>query len=115
MFSDPAFARQMGGEYVSDWKAGSLIGWKGVDGTMLTNGKILRIEPEKLLQHSLFTPGTTYVMATVLYELSEKNGVTTLNIREDLMNPVSDEEHHAAMTGWQGALGTVKELLEKEG
>src|SRR5687768_13920664 len=55
VFTDPVLTRQMGGEYVSDWKVGSSLRWKGPDGRMLTNGTILNIEPEKLLQHNLFS------------------------------------------------------------
>ena len=55
VFTDPAITRQIGGEYVSDWKVGSSFGWKGLDGKMVTNGTILKIEPEKLLQHNLLT------------------------------------------------------------
>lgn len=29
VFTDPSITQQMGGEYMSDWKVGSTLGWKG--------------------------------------------------------------------------------------
>ena len=53
VFTDPVLTRQMGGEYVSDWEVGSSLRWKGLDGKILTNGTIMKLKPEKLLQHTL--------------------------------------------------------------
>ena len=53
VFTDPALTTHLGGEYVSDWKVGSSFGWKGADGKMVTNGTIMKIMPEKLLQHNI--------------------------------------------------------------
>jgi hypothetical protein len=39
MFNDPVLTRQMGGEYVSDWKEGSSLGWKGLNGNCLQTEK----------------------------------------------------------------------------
>jgi uncharacterized protein YndB with AHSA1/START domain len=112
IFTDPVLTRQMGGEYVSDWKAGSSFGWKGLDGKMHTNGTILKIEPEKLLQHNLFNPdGTVYSVIT--YDLREMNDHTTLHAREDFTNPQNDKEYAEAVEAWDGALLQVKELAEK--
>src|SRR5688572_13701194 len=69
VFTDPAVTKQMGGEYVTDWKAGSTFGWKGRDGKMHTSGIILDLEPEKLLKHNLSDmndPGT--LLSTITYE-----------------------------------------------
>ena len=75
VFTDPALTRQMGGEYVSDWKVGSSFGWKGPDGRMVTNGTILKIEPEKLLQHNLLN-SVGSINSVITYNFSERNGVT---------------------------------------
>jgi len=114
IFSDPKFARQMGGEYVFHWKVGSSFGWKGLNGEMLTNGKILRIEPERLLQHSLFSPGTEdVVMATITYALQEESGTTTMEIREEFAKPITDEEQEDSVAGWNAALQAIKALTEQ--
>src|ERR1700749_1974679 len=65
VFTEPAVTRQMGGEYVS--------GWKGANGTMLTNGTILQIEPKHLLKHDLFDAGNkTLVTSVITYTLIEE-------------------------------------------
>ena len=41
---DPMLTRQVGREYVSEWKVGSSFSWKGLDGQIVTNGKIMKRE-----------------------------------------------------------------------
>jgi uncharacterized protein YndB with AHSA1/START domain len=105
VFTDPDLTRQMGGEYVSDWKVGSSFGFKGLDGT------ILKIEPEKLLQHKLFN-SISSIDSVITYELQEHNGDTTLYSREEFTSPVSDKEYSDIEEGWNAALLAVKELAE---
>ena len=113
LFVDPELTRQMGGEYVSDWQVGSPIGFKGLDGKMLTNGLILKIEPEQLLQHKLFNSvGSTDSIIT--YELHEQNERTTLHAREEFDHFVSGNEYADAVEGWNAALLMVKELAESK-
>ena len=112
VFTDPAITRQMGGEYVSDWKIGSTFGWKAPDGRMLTNGTILQIEPEKILQHDLLDPNAT-IISVITYELREENGRTTLHASEKFTNPIHDKEYADAVDGWDAALMALKEVAEK--
>ena len=112
VFTNPVITRQMGGEYVSDWKVGSTFGWKAADGKMLTNGIILQIEPERLLKHNLLDPNTS-VISVIKYELQEKNGRTTLHASEYFTNPVNDKEYADAAEGWDAALIALKEVAEK--
>lgn len=71
VFTDPSLTRQMGGEYVSDWKVGSSFGWRTLDGKMVTNGTIMKILPDELLQNSLLNSvGSTNSVIT--YEFDEK-------------------------------------------
>jgi hypothetical protein len=103
----------MGGEYVSDWKVGSSFGWKGPDGKLLTTGTIMKIEPEKLLQHTLLNSvGSTGSVIT--YEFDEKHGVTTIHAREDFTDPVPDTEYEDSAEGWQSALRAFKETAERQ-
>ena len=112
VFTDPTLTSQMGGEYVSDWKVGSTFGWQGLDGKMVTNGTIMKIEPEKLLQHTLLSSvGSTNSVIT--YEFEEKNGMTALHAREDFTNPITDKEYTDASEGWDAALHAVKETAER--
>ena len=112
VFTNPVITRQMGGEYVSDWKVGSTFGWKASDGTMLTNGTILQIEPEKLLKHNLLNPDDT-VISVITYDLREQNGRTILHASENFTNPINDKEYADAVDGWDAALIALKELAEK--
>ncbi len=113
MFNDPAFTREMGGEYVSDWKVGSHLCWMGPEGVMFTDGRILKIVPGKLLQHTLFHPDSNEeLMATITYELTELNGKTTVKIVEQFADPITDDEYEDSLGGWEAALDAVKELLE---
>lgn len=117
VFTDPVLTRHIGGEYVSEWKAGSSFSWKGLDGQILTNGSILKIEPEQLLQHNLInsaSPSTESILSVVTYEFHEENGITTIRAREEFSHPVNDEEYASAMEGWDVALHSVKEIAEKE-
>jgi len=114
VFTDPVLTRQMGGEYVADWQVGGSFGWKGLDGKMYTEGTILQIEPEKRLQHNLFSPGQGREVASVItYDLHEKDGHTTLRSREEFTNPLNEKEYSDASEGWDTALLAVKELAEK--
>ena len=116
VFTDPVLTRQMGGEYVSEWKVGSSFSWKGLDGQILTNGSILKIEPQKILQHNLFgsdPASTEAVISVITYEFHEKDGRTTILAREDFSRPIDDEEYAAAMSGWDAALYSVKEIAER--
>jgi uncharacterized protein YndB with AHSA1/START domain len=113
VFTDPALTRQMGGEYVSAWEVGSSLGWKGVAGRILTNGTIMKLEPEKLLQHTfLNSVGSTGSVITD--EFDEKNGVTTVHAREDFTNPIIDKEYSDAAEGWEAALRALKATAERQ-
>ena len=104
VFTDPVITRQMGGEYVSDWKAS--------DGKMLTHGTILQIEPEKLLKHNLVNPDDL-VISEITYDLRQQNGRTILHARENFANPINDKEYVDAVDGWDAALVALKELAQK--
>ena len=112
VFTNPVITRQMGGEYVSDWKAGSGFGWMAADGKMLTNGTILQIEPEKLLKHNLLNSDSATI-SIITYELRAENGRTILDAREDFTNPITDEEYSDAINGWDAALAALKDVAEK--
>jgi uncharacterized protein YndB with AHSA1/START domain len=116
VFADPVLTRQMGGEYATDWQVGSSFGWRGLDGQMLTDGSILKIEAEKLLQHELFdasAPSAKTVQSVITYELREHETSTTLFAREEFSSPITDAEYADAMDGWGAALLALKDVAEK--
>ena len=111
VFTDPALTRRMGGEYVSEWKVGSSFGWKGPDGKMVTNGTILQIVPEQILQHQLLDSVET-INSVITYEFVEKDDVTTLHAKEEFARPITDEEYADSSECWDAALRAVKEVAE---
>jgi uncharacterized protein YndB with AHSA1/START domain len=114
VFTDPAITRQMGGEYVSEWKVGSSIGWKGQDGNFYTNGTILAIQPEKLIQHELLDlKDNTRLLSVITYEFNERGERTVLTAREELSYKMSADQLDDTSAGWDFALRMVRETAEK--
>lgn len=111
VFVNPEITQKMGGEYVSDWQVGSSFGFK-MGGSMITNGKILAIKPERLLQHSLFAPDGTTIISTVTYTLHSDGDFTVLTGREEFSEPLSDESYTDTLEGWKVALAAVKDVAE---
>lgn len=113
VFTDPSITRRMGGEYVTDWKAGSSFGWKGADGKMYTQGAVIKTEPAKLLQHNLFDPADGHsILSVITYIIQDNNGSTTLLAQEELTHDLPEKEYEDALTGWDAALQAVKDLAE---
>lgn len=113
VFTDPELSRHMGGEYVSDWEAGSALGWKGTDGTLYTRGSILAIEPARLLRHNLYDTDGISVLSVITYLFEAQNNRTVLKATEELSKAVTHEEHLHMLEGWDAALRAVKELAER--
>lgn len=113
VFADPMLTRQMGGEYVTDWKVGDPFSFKKTNGEEVTAGVLLKYEPEKLLQHTVRSAIRT-TDATLTYEFSEQDGITTLKGREEFEESITDEEHADSLEGWKAALNMVKEIAEKQ-
>ena len=111
VFTEPAITENMGGEYVSDWKIGSAIGWKDHEGNMRTKGTILSIEPGIFLQHNLLNDDDT-VSSVITYSFTNKDGHTMLNAKEELYYAMTDEQFDEANKGWDYALLAVKEIAE---
>ena len=112
-FTDPLITRQMGGEYITDWKVGNSLSWKGMDGNIYTNGIILQIEPAKILQHNLFNPDEAEkILSVITYRLDDNKGSTTLFAKEELTVEMTDEEFEQASESWGFALKLVKDKAE---
>jgi uncharacterized protein YndB with AHSA1/START domain len=114
VFTNPAVTRQMGGEYVTDWKVGSSFGWKGKDGKMYTHGTILQLEKGRTIKHNLFdSPEKNKILSVITYKFEEKARHTTLHAEEELNYEITDQQYQAASEGWDGALASVKKTAEK--
>ena len=106
-----------GTEVRSDWKVGSSITYSGVwEGKGYEDkGRILQLVPNKLLKATYWSslsgkPDTPENYNTVTYELSQKEGETTLTITQD-NNPSKESADHSA-ENWKRVLATMKDLLE---
>jgi uncharacterized protein YndB with AHSA1/START domain len=103
---------------VSDWKEGSSIIWKGEwQGKAYEDkGKILKIEPEKVLEVTHYSPlsGATDISEnyhTVKYELMQEGDTTKITLTQD--NNANEEEKEHSEKNWQMFLESLKKLLEK--
>ena len=106
-----------GAEVISDWKEGSPIIYKGIyEGkTYEDKGSVLKVEPEKLLLITHWSPlsgspDTPENYHKVSYELAVENGSTQLTITQD--NNSSKEEQEQNAKFWKMVLDGMKKLLE---
>ena len=106
-----------GAEVISDWKEGSPIIYKGIyEGkTYEDKGSVLKVEPEKLLLITHWSPlsgspDTPENYHKVSYELAVENGNTQLTITQD--NNSSEEEQEQNAKFWKMVLDGMKKLLE---
>ena len=106
-----------GTEVTTDWKVGSPITYKGIwEGkTYEDKGKILQVEPEKLLVSTFWSalsglPDVPENYNTIRYELSPVDGGTRLSIIQDNNATQEDADHSAR--NWQMVLDGLKKLLE---
>jgi uncharacterized protein YndB with AHSA1/START domain len=101
----------------TDWKEGSRIVHRGeYQGRPYEDkGKILEIEPPRLLVHSHWSPVSGLPDAPenyerVSWELSERDDGTELTIRES--NLASEEARATSEQSWRLVLENLKKLLE---
>ena len=106
-----------GAEVISDWKEGSPIIYKGIyEGkTYEDKGSVLKVEPEKLLLITHWSPlsgspDTPENYHKVSYELAVENGGTQLTITQD--NNSTEEEQDQNAKFWKMVLDGMKKLLE---
>lgn len=114
-----------GCETVSDWKVGSELLWRGeYEGKemVFVKGKILEIEPDKLLKYTVIDPFASYPdipenYLNVTYELSEHGLQTTLTVTQDGFETAAEGEKRYKDTynngeGWDPILIQIKEVAE---
>jgi len=104
-------------EVISDWKEDSPIIYKGEwEGKAFEDkGKILKIEPEKVLKSTHWSPlsgvpDTPENYHTVTYTLSGKGDSTEVTITQD--NNATEEEKKHSEENWKTVLAGMKKLLE---
>lgn len=104
-------------DVISDWKVGSPITYKGEwQGKAFEDkGKILKIEPEKVLMSTHWSPlsgvpDTPENYHTVTYTLSGRGDSTEVTITQD--NNSTEEEKVHSEENWKTVLAGMKKLLE---
>jgi uncharacterized protein YndB with AHSA1/START domain len=104
-------------DVISDWKVGSPVLYRGEwEGKAFEDkGKILEIEPEKILKSTHWSPlsgvpDSPENYHTVTYTLSDRGNSTEVTITQD--NNASDEEKVHSEKNWQTVLKGMKNLLE---
>jgi uncharacterized protein YndB with AHSA1/START domain len=102
---------------ISDWKVGSSIVFKGeFQGKKYEDkGEILKLEPERLLQYTHFSPlsgreDKPENYHTVTFEVSPEGSRTRLSLSQD--NNANDKELEHSEKNWGTMLATLKKLLE---
>lgn len=104
-------------EVHSDWKEGSPITFKGkmlffIEFEM--GGKILEIEPLKLLKYNL-NNGKSSGVSTVTDKLTYENEMTVLSITDDVgRGEGAEKRFHKSEKGWDKILKGLKDFLENE-
>ena len=116
---NPATIKQymFGTTVVSDWRKGSRIVWKGEwQGKPYEDkGVILRLEPQRTLEYSHFSPLSGLADAPENYHrvtmsLSDDGRNTKIVLAQD--NNATEEELGHSQENWAMMLAGLKELLE---
>ena len=103
----------------SDWKLGSPVLWKGQDGSMIVQGNVTALEPNKFLRFTVFDVRGEKPPVTeedgITYELTEQNGKTMLRLSQGDFSVMAEGEkyHRLSAEVWDRVLPKVKELAEK--
>ncbi len=116
-----------GCETVSDWNVGSELLWEGeYEGKKMVfvKGKIVNIEPNKLLKYTVIDPFASYPdipenYLNVTYELTEQDGQTTLIVVQDGFETAAEGEKRYKDVynngkGWDPILVEIKKVAEMQ-
>lgn len=126
VLTKPEFTKlyMFGCEAVSNWEEGSTIEWKGFEDqkeTVFVKGKILKVQPEKLLIYSTFDPqgGLPDIpenYLSVTYQLSHNNGHTKLTVIHGDFSLVTEgpDRFGDAESGWENTLPEIKQVAEEQ-
>ena len=118
--TDPEVIRRymFGTNVISDWKQGSPIVWKGEwQGKKYEDrGVILKLEPERLIQYSHFSPlsgkpDLPENYHTVTIELVSHGVETAVSLSQD--NNETEQAREHSEENWKTMLASLKKLLEK--
>ncbi len=118
--TDPDTIRKwfFGVQTETDWTVGSPIVHRGeYQGRPYEDkGTIVRVEPERLLVHTHWSPMSGLPDDPANYQevswaLAERDGTTELTVSE--VNLPSEQATEISEQGWRAALGALRDLLER--
>ena len=102
---------------ISDWKEGSSIMWRGEwQGKPYEDrGVILRLDPERLLRYSHFSPLSGLPdmpenYHTITIELSDESGYTQISLSQD--NNLTAQVRDHSEKNWEMVLAGLKRVVE---
>jgi uncharacterized protein YndB with AHSA1/START domain len=104
---------------VSDWKLGSPVFWTAQDGSVIVQGNVTALEPQKILRFTVFDVRAEKPPVTdedgITYELTEQNGKTLLRLSQGDFSAMAEGEKYRNLSAeiWDRVLPKVKELAEK--
>ena len=103
----------------SDWKLGSPVLWTGQDGSVIVQGNVTALEPQKFLRFTVFDVRGEKPPVTeedgITYELTEQDGKTLLRISQGDFSAMAEGEKYRNLSAeiWDRVLPKVKALAEK--
>ena len=105
-----------GTHVASGWRVGSSITFEGVyqGKPYKDKGIILEIEKEKRMKYTFLSGGNEdrpENYAIITYNLSEKDGLTTMRVTQEGAKDQKALEH--SKQGWKSILDNLKKLVEK--
>src|SRR6266702_4892884 len=102
----------------SDWKLNSPVLWTGQDGSVIVQGNVTALEPQKFLRFTVFDVRGEKPPVTeedgITYELTEHAGKTTLRLLQGDFSvmPEGEKYHRLSAEVWDRVLPKVKALAE---
>jgi uncharacterized protein YndB with AHSA1/START domain len=104
----------------SDWQLGGEVLWKGDDGTVIVEGKVTALEPNKLLRYTVADTRSAKVEMSeedgITFELTEQNRVTTLHLLHGDFSVIPDNQgakfRDLSAQIWDRVLPLIKKLAE---
>ncbi len=103
----------------SDWNLDSPVLWTGQDGSVIVQGNVTALEPQKFLRFTVFDVRGEKPPVTeedgITYELTEQNGKTLLKISQGDFSTMAEGEKYRNLSAeiWDRVLLKVKALAEK--
>lgn len=98
----------------SDWRLGSTVLWRTLDGDVGAKGIVTEVKPFTSLKFTFKPHSNVSNMDKIAYELHEKGGFTTLHVSvgDFADSPLHEQCYKGAIESWDKSLPKIKELSE---